>query len=119
MSSRSGASASSNSAWPGWRTGPGAAGRPLSPPHVRAEVILLACELPADTEVPLARWSSAELAREAVRARDRRADLGRDRVWRWLSEDAIKPWQQRSWIFPRDPDFAVKAGRILDLYAGR
>jgi hypothetical protein len=40
-------------------------------------------------------------------------------VWRWLCEDAIKPWQHRSWIFPRDPDFAVKAGRILDLYAGR
>lgn len=25
----------------------------------------------------------------------------------------------RTWIFPRDPDFAVKAGRILDLYARR
>jgi hypothetical protein len=25
----------------------------------------------------------------------------------------------RSWIFPRDPNFAHKAGRILDLYAGR
>jgi hypothetical protein len=22
----------------------------------------------------------------------------------------------RSWIFPRDKDFAVKAGRVLDLY---
>jgi hypothetical protein len=31
-------------------------------------------------------------------------------------EDAIKPWQYRSWIFPRDPDFAVKAARVLDLY---
>src|SRR5206468_9542669 len=27
------------------------------------------------------------------------------------------PWQHRSWIFPRDPDFAVKAARVLDLYA--
>jgi hypothetical protein len=27
-------------------------------------------------------------------------------VWRWLSKDAIKPWQQRSWIFPRDLKFA-------------
>jgi DDE superfamily endonuclease len=34
-----------------------------------------------------------------------------------LHEDAIRPWQHRCWIFPRDPDFAVKAGRILDLYA--
>ncbi|MDQ3677141.1 MAG: IS630 family transposase [Actinomycetota bacterium] len=40
-------------------------------------------------------------------------------VWRWLSQDAIKPWQHRSWIFPRDPLFAQKAGPILDLYAGR
>ena len=45
---------------------PGAVGRRLFPPQVRAEVIRLACERPADSEVPLARWSSAELAREVV-----------------------------------------------------
>jgi hypothetical protein len=38
-------------------------------------------------------------------------------LWRWLSADALRPWRHRSWIFPRDPDFAGKAGRILDLYA--
>ena len=32
------------------------------------------------------------------------------------TRDAIKPWQYRSWIFPRDPDFAAKAARVLDLY---
>ena len=37
-------------------------------------------------------------------------------VRRWLADDAIKPWQHRSWIFPRDPHFAVKASRVLDLY---
>jgi hypothetical protein len=37
-------------------------------------------------------------------------------VWRWLHEDAIKPWQHRCWIFPRDPEFETKAGRLLDLY---
>jgi hypothetical protein len=31
--------------------------------------------------------------------------------------DAIRPWYHRSWIFPRDPNFAEKAGRLLDLYA--
>jgi hypothetical protein len=36
-----------------------------------------------------------------------------------LSEDAIRPWNCRSWIFPRDPEFAQKAGRVLDLYHGR
>ena len=35
---------------------------------------------------------------------------------RWLAADAIRPWRHRSWIFPRDPDFAVKAARALDLY---
>jgi hypothetical protein len=38
---------------------------------------------------------------------------------RWLREDAIRPWLYRSWIFPADPDFATKAGRVLDLYEGR
>ena len=37
-------------------------------------------------------------------------------MWRWLKSDALRPWQHRSWIFPRDPNFAAKAGPILDLY---
>jgi hypothetical protein len=40
-------------------------------------------------------------------------------LWRWLSQDALRPWRHRSWIFPRDPEFAAKAGRILDLYERR
>jgi hypothetical protein len=45
----------------------GATSRPPTfPPPVRAEVIRLACERPSDSEVPLARRSSAELAAEAV-----------------------------------------------------
>jgi len=40
-------------------------------------------------------------------------------VRRWLHADAIKPWRYRSWIFPRDPDFATKAARVLDLYASK
>jgi hypothetical protein len=46
------------------------------------------------------------------------ASIGQTTLWRWLSEDAIRPWHHRSWIFPRDPAFADKAARILDLYAG-
>jgi hypothetical protein len=81
-------------------------------------VIRLACERPADSQVPLARWSSSELAAE-VMTRGICEQISGITVWRWLSEDAIKPWQYRSWIFPRDPDFTANAGRILDLYAGR
>jgi hypothetical protein len=39
-------------------------------------------------------------------------------IWRWVRTDANRPWAHRSWIFPRDPDFEAKAGRVLDLYAG-
>ena len=37
---------------------------------------------------------------------------------RILAENPVKPWQYRSWIYPRDPDFAAKATVILDLYQG-
>jgi len=46
------------------------------------------------------------------------ASIGETTIWRWLSQDAIRPWTHRSWIFPRDPDFAQKASRVLDLYEG-
>jgi len=78
----------------------------------------MACALPAEQGVPLSRWSATELAREAV-ARGIVEQISGVTVWRWLSQDAIKPWQHRSWIFPRDPRFAEKAGRVLDLYQGR
>jgi hypothetical protein len=92
--------------------------RGVSPPAQVAEVKALACELPAEGGAPLSRWSSAEIAREAV-ARGILAQVSGTTVWRWLAEDAIHPWSYRSWLFPRDPDFAEKAGRVLDLYEGR
>jgi transposase len=94
-------------------------GRPRRfPPAQVAEVKALACELPAQTGVPLSRWSAAELAVEAVK-RGIVAQIAAVTIWRWLSEDAIRPWSYRSWIFPRGPQFALKAGRVLDLYEGR
>ena len=65
---------------------------------------------------PLSRWSSAELAAEAI-TRGMAETISAATVRRWLAADAIKPWQHRSWIFPRDPDFETKAARVLDLYA--
>jgi hypothetical protein len=96
----------------------GRVGRGVFPPAQVAEVKALACELPAERGVALSRWSSAELAREAVK-RGIVAQVAAVTIWRWLAEDAIRPWNYRSWIFPRDPQFAEKAGRILDLYEGR
>jgi transposase len=84
----------------------------------RAQVTALACQLPAQAGAPLARWSCPELAREAVTQGVTDA-ISAATVRRWLARDAIKPWQYRSWVFPRDPDFAAKAERVLDLYERR
>jgi hypothetical protein len=75
-----------------------------------------ACELPANHNVPLSRWSTTDLAREACHS-GLVASISGSTLWRWLHEDAIRPWYHRSWIFPRDPDFGEKAARLLDLYA--
>jgi transposase len=92
-------------------------GRPRTfPAAAVAEVKALACELPARTGVPLARWSCPELAEQA-RLRGIVDQVSASTVRRWLATDALKPWQYGSWIFPRDPCFAVKASRVLDLYA--
>ena len=76
----------------------------------------VACELIAETQQPLSRQSLADVT---VRVRTVLGEpISRSTVWRILATDAIKPWRYKSWIFPRDPDFAEKAGPILDLYAG-
>ena len=77
----------------------------------------LACELPSRLGVPLSRLHIPDIASEVV-SRGIVAEISGTTIWRWLSEDAIRPWKQRSWIFPRDPNFKEKASRILDLYAG-
>jgi transposase len=92
-------------------------GRPrVYPASAVAQIKALACEPPARTGVPLSRWSCPELVKQAgERGILKRVSVSS--VHRWLSRDALKPWQHRSWIFPRDPDFAFKASRVLDLYA--
>jgi len=92
-------------------------GRParFTPVQV-AEAKALACQPPAETGVPLSRWSCPELAAELT-ARGVTDSVSASTVRRWLRQDALKPWQFRSWIFIRDPDFRAKAQRVLDLYA--
>jgi hypothetical protein len=91
--------------------------RAVFPPEQIAEVKAIACELPARWGVPLSRFSRAELHRLVVERGVSEASAST--IARWLAEDAIKPWRYRSWIFPTDPDFEAKAGRVLDLYQGR
>lgn len=81
------------------------------------EVKALACQLPRELGLPFSRLTRGEIARQAVN-RGITASISGATVWRWLSQDAIRPWCYRSWIWPRDPEFESKAGKILDLYHG-
>lgn len=114
-SSANGASASSRSDFPAWKNALDRVDPGLFPPELIVQVKALACELPATYGVPLSRWSLGELTHQVCRS-GLVAHLSHATLWRWLHEDALRPWQHRCWIFPRDPDFAIKAGRILDLY---
>ena len=94
-------------------------GRPkVFAPVVVAQVKAIACSLPAEQGLPLSAWTCAEIAQEAIE-RGVVGTISASTVGRILARDVIKPWQCRSWIFPRDPDFGPQAGRVLDLYARR
>ncbi len=115
MSLVSGGNGSFTNVWLAWRNVRARVAPEFFPPEVVVQVKAIACELPANRGLPLSRLSAADIAREVERA-GIVAAISETTVWRWLNEDAIRPWQHRSWIFPRDPAFAEKGGRILDLY---
>jgi DDE superfamily endonuclease len=117
-SSASGVGVSISNAWLVSKNSRAAGDRRAFPPSVMVEIKALACELPARRGLPLAHWSLSELRRETM-DQGLVARISGTTLWRWLSQDALRPWRHRYWIFPRDPAFAVKAGRILDLYHRR
>ncbi len=94
--------------------------------EVRLAFLLFGIQTPArsgDYKLPrdlrnavLSRQSLADLVGRARTTLGK--EISRSTVWRMLHEAAIKPWQHESWLFPRDPRFAEKAGPILDLYGG-
>jgi hypothetical protein len=86
------------------------------PPEVVVAVKAIACELPQRLGLPLSRLHVPDIRTEALH-RGLVAKISGTTIWRWLAADAIRPWSHRSWIFPRDPHFEAKAGRVLDLYA--
>jgi hypothetical protein len=71
-------------------------------------------ELPRESGVSLSRRFVLDLRREAI-TRGMVTEISDITIRRWLAEDAIRPWAQRSWIFSRHPDFEPKAGPVLGL----
>ena len=85
------------------RGAPPRSGRPrVLPPEGVVQVKALTCELPATRGLPLSRLSTADIVREVQRY-GIVATISQTTVWRWLHDDAIRPWRYRSWIFPRGP----------------
>jgi hypothetical protein len=99
-----------------WSSKKGAGVSPFFPPRDQAVVKAIACEAVCQTKLPLSRLSTTDLAARAATALGQ--PISPSTVWRILDADAIKPWRYEYWIFPRDPQFAEKAGRLMDLYAG-
>ena len=74
----------------------------------------LACELPAANGVPLARWHAGSRP-SRHRTGYRRLDLGHHHLAVTLGR-RHPSLAVAQLDLPRDPDFARKAGRVLDLY---
>ncbi len=77
-----------------------------------------ACDLPAQRGLPLSRFSLSELKAEVERSPLITA-ISLATIWRILHQDALRPWYQEAWLFPRDPAFLEKAVGVLDLYQHR
>jgi hypothetical protein len=89
----------------------------IFPPEVRAQITATACSLPRSQDVPLARWSRAELARR-VAAACPLAAVSTSTVGRWLVAEKIRPWRFRMWQHIHDPStFLSRARPVLQLYA--
>ena len=102
---------------PVWKLSLGAGVKPAFPPSLVVQVKALACELPHRLGLPLSRLSvDVEETRQHVISQGLVAEISGATLWRWFSTDALRPWQHRSWIFPRDPNFAANASPVLDLY---
>ena len=78
----------------------------------------IACEQPARLELPLSRFSLNDVLDWVIGA-EIVPEISISSLWRLLHQDAIRPWYYRPWLFPRDPQFVEKAGRVLELHQGR
>jgi hypothetical protein len=93
-------------------------GRPLTyGPVQKVQIVAAVCEILHEHQQPLSRFAWSDLG-QLVRSRTGLNQLSQASLGRILDQHALKPWQYRYWLYPRDPDFVAKACVVLDLYAG-
>jgi hypothetical protein len=91
--------------------------RGVFPPQVRAQVTAIACSLPRHCQVPLSRWSRAELARRVAHD-PTLPPISASTVGRWLKAERIRPWRYHAWQHIHDPSsFLARARPVLQAYA--
>src|SRR3989442_13965777 len=90
--------------------------RGVFPPQVRAQVTAIACSLPRQGQVPLSRWSRAEVARRI--AQDPSLPrISASTVGRWLKAERLRPWRYHAWQHIHDPiAFLQRARPVLEAY---
>lgn len=113
---RYGCGVTAGTKWPASKRLLGLAARAFFPSVQRAQITALACTLPTESGRPLSRWSSSELAKEAIH-RGIVLSIASSTIRDWLRAERIKPWQHHSWQKPTDPEFLKKATVALNLYA--
>ena len=84
---------------PAWRRSLGAGVKPAFLPSLVVQVKALACELPHRLGLPLSRLSISE-TRQHVITQGLVAEISGATLWRWLSSDALRPWQHRTLDLP-------------------
>lgn len=89
--------------------------RPRLADWIRALIIAIACELPAQRGLHLSRHFSSSVWQVV---KEEGITISLRTVQRILAKDHLKPWRYVSWMHPRDPRFVEKARIILDLYQG-
>src|SRR5437868_9081643 len=99
-----------------WLTRRAVGRRGVFPPQVRAQVTAIACSLPKQCQVPLSRWSRAELARHVVQDPSL-PPISASTVGRWLKAERLRPWRYHAWQHIHDPvAFLQRARPVLEAY---
>jgi hypothetical protein len=84
---------------------------------VRAQVTAIACSLPKQSQIPLSRWSRAELARHVAQD-PTLPHLSASTVGRWLKAERLRPWRYHAWQHIHEPvTFLQRARPVLQAYA--
>ncbi len=90
--------------------------RGVFPPQVRVQVTATACSLPKQEQVPISRWSRAELARRVAQVPTLPC-ISASTVGRWLKAERLRPWRYHAWQHIHDPvAFVQRARPVLEAY---